>query len=162
MASLIVNNFYENILSSNYIEDNLMYVFALMLKEEINNLNDINKPELFLNEYSPSGYLLNELRRKNDIQYFFKTVILKAIDDLEVISSKTFNLNVQEIVNSYKNNNSSQDKENKLNKSMAKKAKSINTDDLYKKQLENSNDSNLNYEELKWRQITDAERKKFD
>ena len=139
-----------------------MYVLALMLKEEINNLNDINQPEVFLDNNSPSGYLLNELRRKNDIQYFFKTVILKAVDDLEVISSKSFNLNVQEIVDSYKNNNPSQDKENKLNKAIPKKTKSINADDLYKKQLENPNDSNLNYEELKWRQITDAERKKFD
>ena len=161
LASLIVNNFYENILSSNYIEDNLMYVLALMLKEEINNLNDINKPEIFLNHNSPSGYLLNELRRKNDIQYFFKTVILNAVDDLEDISSKSFNLKVQEIVNSYKNNNYT-DKENKVNKSAAKKAKSINADDLYKKQLESSNDSNLNYEELKLKKFTEEERKKLD
>ena len=161
LASLIVNNFYENILSSNYIEDNLMYVLALMLKEEINNLNDINKPEIFLNHNSPSGYLLNELRRKNDIQYFFKTVILNAVDDLEDISSKSFNLKVQEIVNSYKNNNYT-DKENKVNKSAAKKTKSINADDLYKKQLESSNDSNLNYEELKLKKFTEEERKKLD
>ena len=60
LASLIVSNFYENILSSKYIEDNLMFVLALMLKEEINNLKDVNKPELFLKK-SPCGYLLLEL-----------------------------------------------------------------------------------------------------
>ena len=36
LAPLIVNNFYENVISSNYIEDNLMYVIALLLKREIN------------------------------------------------------------------------------------------------------------------------------
>ena len=97
LASLIVNNFYENILSSYYIEDNLMYVLTLMLKEEINKL-DKNNPESFLNESSPCGYLLSELRRKNDIQYFFKNTILNVIDDLEKISSKTFNLSVNNIV----------------------------------------------------------------
>ena len=164
LASLIVNNFYENILSSNYIEDNLMYVFALMLKNEINNLENINKPELFLDKNSPCGYLLYELRRKNDIQYFFKTVILNAVDNLEVISSKSFNLNAQEIVNIFKNsnNNDSTDKENKANKTPMKKSSSIKPDDLYKKQLDLPNELNLNYEELKLKQNKEIEKAKFD
>ena len=37
LAPLIVNNFYENILSSSYIEDYLLYVIALILKNEIDN-----------------------------------------------------------------------------------------------------------------------------
>ena len=101
LAPLIVNNFYENILSSNYIEDNLMYVLALMLKEEINKLENINDSELFLNNRSSCGYLLGELRRKNDVQYFFKTLLLNVINDLEVISSKTFNLDIQKIRDNY-------------------------------------------------------------
>lgn len=63
LASLIVNNFYENILSSNYIEDNLMYVLSLMIKEEINKLENVNQPETFLDN-SSCGFLLYELRRK--------------------------------------------------------------------------------------------------
>ena len=164
LASLIVNNFYENILSSNYIEDNLMYVFALMLREEINCLHNINSPEIFLNKDSHCRYLLYELRRKNDIQYFFKTVILNAVDNLEVISSKSFNLNAQEIVNIFKNsnNNDSTDKENKANKTPTKKSNSIRPDDLYKKQLDLPNELNLNYEELKLKQNRETERAKFD
>ena len=161
LASFIVNNFYENILSSNYIEDNLMYVLALMVKEEINNLENMNNPELFLNEDSRCGYLLYELRRKNDIQNFFKTVILKAVDDLEVLSSKKFNLNIQEIVVNFKNNNNETNKDN-VNKLPTKKTKSINADDLYKKQLDIPNELNLNYEQLKLKQTTETERAKFD
>ena len=161
LASFIVNNFYENILSSNYIEDNLMYVLALMIKEEINNLENLNDPELFLNEDSRCGYLLYELRRKNDIQYFFKTVILNAIDDLEVLSSKKFNLNIQEIVDNFKNNNENNTKDN-INKFPTKKSKSINADDLYKKQLDIPNELTLNYEQLKLKQTAESERAKFD
>ena len=164
LASFIVNNFYENILSSNYIEDNLMYVLALILKEEINKLKYINEPELFLDGNSPCGYLLYELRRKNDIQYFFKTVILNVVDDLEVISSKTFNLNIQKIVDTIKNNNNVDNKENKLNKSKIAKTKSINASDLYKKQLDtpNNNMSNLNFEEIKLKQIKEKEKANLD
>ena len=161
LASLIVNNFYENILSSNYIEDNLMYVLALMIKKEINNLHNINEPELFLDGESRVRYLLYELRRKNDIQYFFKNVLLNVIDDLEVISSKSFNLNIQDIVNNYKNIIESTDKENKENKPTHKKTRSINADDLFKSQLNVQNESNLNFEELKMKQWTEAEKTKF-
>ena len=35
LANFIVNNFYENILSPNFIEENLIYVLTLLLNEEI-------------------------------------------------------------------------------------------------------------------------------
>ena len=161
LASFIVNNFYENILSSNYIEDNLMYVLALMLKTEINNLNDVNETELFLNEDSPCSYLLYELRRKKDIQYFFKTVIFNVIDNLEVVSSESFNLNIQKIVDNCKNNNEVNDKDNKNNNSQQKKRKSFIADDLYKKQLKSNNRLNLNFEELKLKKNIEKEREKL-
>ena len=162
LASLIVSNFYENILSSKYIEDNLMFVLALMLKEEINNLKDVNEPELFLKK-SPCGYLLLELRRKKDIQYFFKSVILSVIDDLEVVSSKKINLNIQEIVDTYKSNNDSNDsKDNKEIKPGTRVNKSINLEDLYKNPLDITNDLNLNYDELKLKQNIETEKQKND
>ena len=161
LAPLIVNNFYENILSSNYIEDNLMYVLALMLKEEINKLENINDSELFLNNRSSCGYLLGELRRKNDVQYFFKTLLLNVINDLEVISSKTFNLDIQKIRDNFKKQ--LKDKECKNKASSIKNNKSINTEYLYKKQIDMPNDScNLNYEELQLKQYTEKEKAKLD
>ena len=138
-----------------------MYVFALMLREEISSLHNINNPEYFLNKDSHCRYLLYELRRKNDIQYFFKTVILNAVDNLEVISSNNFNLNVQEIVNNIKNNNENNDKENKTNKTPSKKNSSPKADILYKKQIENGSESNLNYEELKKKQKLDEFTEKY-
>ena len=88
LAPFFANNFYENILSPYYIEDNLMYVLTLLLQEEINNLNNINQSDNFLNN-TPCGCLLEELRRKNDIQSFFKTIIFDDVQNLEVNYSST-------------------------------------------------------------------------
>ena len=37
LSNFICNNFYENILSPNYIEHNLLYLITLLLNDEINN-----------------------------------------------------------------------------------------------------------------------------
>ena len=57
VAPYFVNNFYENILSAYYIEDNLMYVLTLLLQDEINNLSSINQENIFLND-TPCGCIL--------------------------------------------------------------------------------------------------------
>ena len=91
LAPFFVNNFYENILSPKYIEDDLLYVLTLLLKDEIKDLNNINEKVKFLNN-TTCGYLLEQLRKKIDIESFFKTIILKALEDLETEhSNKLFN-----------------------------------------------------------------------
>ena len=61
LAPLISNNFYENILSPNYIEDPLIYIIYILLKNEIDNIKDINEGiNDFLNDTSCS-YLLKQL-----------------------------------------------------------------------------------------------------
>ena len=82
LAPFFVNNFYENILSSNYIEDKLMYVLTLLLKSEINKLSNINQSDKFLDE-TPCGILLGEFRRRSDIQEYFNNIIKNAIEKLE-------------------------------------------------------------------------------
>ena len=106
MAPLIVNNFYENILSSNYIEEQLLYVIGLVLKSEIDN--DINQKkdyEIFL-EDTPCGMILEQLKMKQDVQTFFKTLIFKIVTNLEEENSSyeiNFNvLNIQEEFNKTK------------------------------------------------------------
>ena len=50
LAPFFVHNFYENILSNDCIEDNLIYVLTLLMQSEIKNLNDINQKDKFLIE----------------------------------------------------------------------------------------------------------------
>ena len=83
LAPFWVHNFYENILSSYYIEDNLMYLLTLLLQDEINDLTNIDQSENFLNN-TPCGIMLEELKRKNDIQAFCRTIIFDGVQNLEV------------------------------------------------------------------------------
>ena len=101
LANLFSNNFYENILSSNYIEYNLMYLLTILIDGEINNLNNINQFGVFL-EGTQCGYLLGEFRKKNDIQSFFKNIIQDDVENLENnYSSLNTILNVGDIDNEF-------------------------------------------------------------
>ena len=101
LAPFFANNFYENILSSYYIEDNLMYVLSLLIKSEIDSLTNINQNNKFLEE-TPCGIMLGELRRKSDIQAYFKNIIKNAIEDLEANNSTNkIDFDADKMVNFY-------------------------------------------------------------
>ena len=129
LASFIVNNFYENILSSNYIEDNLMYVITLLLKKEIEQLKTEEDSEIFLEE-TACGYVLEQLRTKNDIKYFFKNIISDILKKMEVdYSGGDINLNVKQIQEKYQRTKEELDR---LYKKTGKKKKIIDTE-FYRK-----------------------------
>jgi len=110
LAPFFVNNFYENILSSYYIEDNLMYVLSLLIKSEIDSLTNINQNSKFLEE-TPCGIMLGELRRKSDIQAYFKNIIQHSIEDLEANNSTNkIDFDADKMVNFYEKLGSKKDK----------------------------------------------------
>jgi len=82
LAPFIVNNFYCNYLSGNYMENNLLYVITLMLKNEIDKLEKIEELDIFL-ENTKCGFILEQLQKMPDIQIYFKKVILKFIENIE-------------------------------------------------------------------------------
>ena len=68
----------------------------MMLKDEINELENINQVDIFL-ENTKCGYLLEQLRKMPDVQIFFKKVITKTIEKIEKTSSfREIKLNVLE------------------------------------------------------------------
>ena len=94
LAPLICNNFYENILSPNYIQDPLIYIIYLLLKNEIESFKDINEGiNNFLND-TTCGYLLQQLIEKNDIKEFFKLILQDALEDL---GNDKFIFNIDEL-----------------------------------------------------------------
>ena len=98
IAPLIVNNFYENILSSSYIEDQLLYVIGLVLKNEIDNEITQKKDYIKFLEDTPCGILLEQLKMKQDVQTYFKNLIFKIVTLLEEEnSSYEINFNVKNI-----------------------------------------------------------------
>ena len=96
LAPFFINNFYENILSSVYMEDNLMYLISLILIEEIKGLKKENYNN-FLEE-TAGGYVLEQLKNKTDVQNYFKAIIFNLVEQLETISgSKKIAFNVQQM-----------------------------------------------------------------
>ena len=101
LSYFFCHNFYENILSPNYIEYNLLYLITLILKEEIKNIpkksaaDPIKCLDLFLNN-TQSSIFLEQFQKKNDVQTFFNTILINIMQDLELSSSNKeiiFNLN---------------------------------------------------------------------
>ena len=87
LADFFTNNFYENILSKNGVQNNLLFLIFLLLKEEINELVNYDKPEIFLND-TRCGYILGQLFFKKDIQIYFKTIIYDAIDKVKHLNEE--------------------------------------------------------------------------
>ena len=92
-----MNNFYENILSSSFIEDNLMYVITMILTDEIQNIESPKDFDKFLDDTS-CGYFLKELNFKMDVKNFYKIIMENLVESLEnMSSSKIINFNVRKI-----------------------------------------------------------------
>ena len=101
LVFLIIDNIYTNNLSGNYIENNLLYILTLMIKDEIDKLTDIEEVETFLDN-TRCRYLLEELQKNSDVQLFFNKVILKTIEKIETFCSfREIKFNAFQIVNEY-------------------------------------------------------------
>ena len=130
IAPLILNNFYKNILSSSYIEDQLLYVICLVLKYEIDNeIGNKKDYKKFLDD-SSYGILLEQLKMKIDAQTYFKTLIFKIVANLEEESSSyEINFELKNIQDEF--NKTKEEIETEYKKT-GKKQKII-TNDFFKK-----------------------------
>ena len=126
LAPFICHNFFYNHLSANYIENNLLYIITIMLKKEIDELDNINQVDNFL-ENTKCGFLLEELQKVPDIQIFFKKVIIQTIEKIErECSFREINFKVSEILKEF-NTLKNEEKNN------IEKVNSNNLDEYYKK-----------------------------
>ena len=107
LAPFICHYFYRNLISPYTVEEKLIYIFSIMLKDEINKINSLEQINNFLNR-TPCGYMLEELKNKSDIQTYSKTIIYKIIEELEMeCSQKKLNLdiiNIEQDINNIENN----------------------------------------------------------
>ena len=132
LAPLITNNFYENILSVNYIEENYLYVICLLLKEEIESLNSTYDVQLFLQD-TPCGCLLDQLINKTDIKSYFKTILQNVVENIEInCSEKEMSFNIKKIEKEIQDTNIKNNNKNKKNqKNIFVKDDAIFRKDIY-------------------------------
>ena len=104
LSPFFANNFYENILSTDCIDDNLMYILTLLLQSEINNLKDINQKDKFLNN-TPCGIMLEEIYKKIEVQNYLNKITKNAIENLDKENQLYYDLNkiVEELNNEIPN-----------------------------------------------------------
>ena len=97
--------FYENILSSNYLEDEYLSLLYRLLKIEINSFkgNSIQFYETFLNE-NKTGIILEGLIKKIDIKFYFNIILKPIIEHLEnkEEENKDWLFKVEDITNEMK------------------------------------------------------------
>ena len=131
LSSLIINNFYNNILSASYMENNLLYLLSLLLKDEVDQLNSVDDINIFLNE-TKCGILLDQMFKQNDIQVYFKSILLKIIEKLELLNS---NRKIEfEVAKKEKELIKYEDIFKKIN---LRKSKKIKKEDAYKELINN-------------------------
>ena len=79
LAPFIVHNLYDNI-SLNHKDDQLIYIMTLLLKDEINSINNLSKSPIHLLKCS---IIFEEFSKKIEVKSFFKNIILDVIEKLE-------------------------------------------------------------------------------
>ena len=87
LAPFIINNFYTDYTSGNYVDNNLLYVITLLIKNEFETmdknkeLENTKKLELYL-ENTNLGFFLDAIGQIPDVQNFFKEVIVNSVEKL--------------------------------------------------------------------------------
>jgi len=72
LANFICNNFYSNVTSSFILNENLLYFIYLLLKKEIDNLNDQQSYEFLEPSKSFCGTLLKYLSRNDEVKTYLE------------------------------------------------------------------------------------------
>ena len=132
LSSLLINNYYENILSSNYIEIELLAIIERSLKFEIDKLNKSNEYQKFLND-TVIGNILDNLINKTDIKSYFNMIFHDIIDKMENktndIMPWNFNVSsidkIMSIIKKEEEKGNVIDKKNNLNKSNSYESSSM-------------------------------------
>ena len=102
LSEFFANNFYNNFLSDNYLQNNLLYVITIMIKKEIDEIQNISEENKFLDN-SKVSFLLEEMINFPDIKFYFRTIISHMLEKLENnYSWKKMELNMNEIFDNLK------------------------------------------------------------
>ena len=64
------------------MENNLLYVISMMLKDEIGQLSNKSEITLFLEE-TKTSFLLEQMVKMPDVQLYFRKIIYRMVEKIE-------------------------------------------------------------------------------
>ena len=137
---LIINNFYENIFSSNLMENQLVYICIIFINEEINKIKTLNDKNNFL-ENKIFDIFANELLKKVEIQNYFRFIIQDIINEINAKSNAS-NTNNYDYISNGKINLDVLDIENNINNTINEKEKEIDPKNIKKRKMKKSSENN--------------------
>ena len=109
--NFIADNFYENILTLNYLGDEFLALIYRLLKLEISQLdNTKNKKRFLLN--SNCGKILKEICNNNEIKSFFNMLLKPIVENMERQAEFEWKFNlkeIQKIIDDYKEKHNQKD-----------------------------------------------------
>ena len=140
MAHFITNNFYENILSFNYLQENFMYVLSILLKKEISELKSTDDLNNFL-ENTPCGCLLEQLINKIDIKSYFNNLLKNIMENIEL---KCSDKKMYFLVSDIEKYISERKQKNQKEKGSANKKKEEDEEDIYRKDWNDTPEIDIN------------------
>ena len=157
LAPFISNNFYENILSPNYIEDYLMYVMCILLKDEVNKIQTHNDYSKFLCN-TTCGFILSHLCQKSDVQEFFKIILEEVVEQIEVTcSSKKMTFKLNEIEEQIHEKHKEKKNKNKSTKKKKEKEKEKNSPNVNMSNYETYNTLNMSISSMSFLSLESEE-----
>ena len=140
IAYFVTNNFYENILSFNYLQENLMYVLTILFKKEISELKSTDDLQIFL-ENTPCGCLVEQLINKIDIKSYFNNLLKDIMESIELkCSDKKMNFLVDDIEKFLDERKQKTQKE----KGGSNKKKEEDEEDIYRKNWNDTPEIDIN------------------
>ena len=138
LSEFFTHHFYNNFLSDNYLQNNLLYIITIMLKKEIDGIKNIFESNKFLDN-SNVCFLLEEMVNFPDIQLYFRKIILQMLEKLENnYSWKKMEFNMKQISENIKIFMKSEEKKSN------KKHKMTNEDLCIKYISKNLSEPNIN------------------
>ena len=115
LSSFLINYCYENILSQNYIEDELLSLIERSLKFQIDQLKSKSDRSKFLSS-SVCGKILGGLCYKNDIQNYFNLIFKSIIEKIEnKTENRSWNFDISSINKLIVDSKKNKSKKNKKN-----------------------------------------------
>ena len=140
IAYFITNNFYENILSFNYLQENFMYVLSILLKKEISELKSTDDLNKFL-ENTPCGCILEQLINKIDIKSYFNNLLKNIMENIEL---KCSDKKMYFLVSDIEKYISERKQKNQKEKGSSNKKKEEDEEDIYRKDWNDTPEIDIN------------------